>query len=467
LLIKNPKKTGQCQLFYHDIGDSLSREDKLNIIKDFGSIAGIEWNRIKPNASYDWINQRDSAFDRFISMGDKKDKTAKTIFDNYSRGIESTRDAWCYNFSQDNVSANMSRMIEFYNEQVKTYQDLTDKKPRLDKFIETDSKKISWSSSLKQHLKRANRFEYRNNALVSGLYRPFCKQWLYFDQYFNHRVGQMPRIFPNPTLQNLVICVTGIGAAKDFNAFISDTLPDIQLQANGQCFPLHTYEKPDDKGGLFSTSSSEYVKKDNIPDSIRAEFRKVYKNPKISKEDIFYYVYGILHSPEYKSRFAADLKKRLPRIPFAQDFKAFSQAGRDLAKWHLNYETIEPYPLSESTGELGFESKHPYQVQKMKFAGKAREPDKTTLIYNSNITLSGIPLSAYDYIVNGKSALEWIIERYQVTTDKASGIKNDPNDWAPDNPRYIIDLIKRIVRVSLETLKIVDKLPKLNEKVWQ
>ncbi len=467
LLIKNPKKTGQCQLFYHDIGDYLSREDKLNIIKDFGSIAGIEWNRIKPNATYDWVNQRNPTFEKFISLGDKKDATTKTVFELYSNGVKTNRDTWCYNFSHDAIIANMGKMIDFYNEQVEAYKELKSKKPSVDKFIDNDPNKISWSTKLKTELGKYTKYKLNSFNIVNSLYRPFCKQRLYYNENFNDRRGQMPRIFPNPTLQNLVIFLSGPGSGKDASVLIVDVLPDLNMQhSGGQGFPLHTYEKLEDKGGLFSTSS-EYVKKDNIPDTILAEFRKTYKNPKISKEDIFYYVYGILHSPEYKTRFAADLKKRLPRIPFAQDFKAFSQAGRDLAKWHLNYETIEPYPLSESTGELGFESKHPYQVQKMKFAGKAREPDKTTLIYNSNITLSGIPLSAYDYIVNGKSALEWIIERYQVTTDKASGIKNDPNDWAPDNPRYIIDLIKRIVRVSLETLKIVDKLPKLNEKVWQ
>ncbi|RKZ45893.1 MAG: hypothetical protein DRR08_33770 [Candidatus Parabeggiatoa sp. nov. 2] len=467
LLIKNPKKTGQCQLFYHDIGDYLSREDKLNIIKDFGSIAGIEWNRIKPNTTYDWVNQRNPTFEKFISLGDKKDATTKTVFELYSNGVKTNRDTWCYNFSHDAIIANMGKMIDFYNEQVEAYKELKSKKPSVDKFIDNDPNKISWSTKLKTELGKYTKYKLNSFNIVNSLYRPFCKQRLYYNENFNDRRGQMPRIFPNPTLQNLVIFLSGPGSGKDASVLIVDVLPDLNMQhSGGQGFPLHTYEKLEDKGGLFSTSS-EYVKKDNIPDTILAEFRKTYKNPKISKEDIFYYVYGILHSPEYKTRFAADLKKRLPRIPFAQDFKAFSQAGRDLAKWHLNYETIEPYPLSESTGELGFESKHPYQVQKMKFAGKAREPDKTTLIYNSNITLSGIPLSAYDYIVNGKSALEWIIERYQVTTDKASGIKNDPNDWAPDNPRYIIDLIKRIVRVSLETLKIVDKLPKLNEKVWQ
>jgi predicted helicase len=462
VLIKNPKKTGQCQLFYHDIGDYLSREDKLNIIKDFDSLAGIKWSRIKPNASYDWINQRDPAFDAFLALGNKENRTAKVVFTHYSQGILTSRDSWTYNFSRKSLAANMNRMIDFYNEQVKTYQELKGKKPRVEKFIETDSKKISWSGNLKKSIEQLTSYKYTKEALVTSLYRPFCKQWLYFNRRFNERVYQMPRIFPNSTQQNLVICVTGRGATKEFSALISEALPDLEMISKAQCFPLYTYEKLEDTGGLFSTSN-EYVKTDNIPDTILAEFRQTYNNPKLSKEDIFYYVYGILHSPEYRSRFKSDLKKMIPRIPFAQDFKAFSQAGRELAKWHLNYETIEPYPLSESTGELGFDSKPHYQVQKMRFAGKARQPNKTTIIYNNKITLSGIPLSAYDYKVNGKSAIEWIMERYQVTTDKKSGIKNDPNDWS-DDPRYIIDLVKRMVRVSLETMKIVGKLPKLNEK---
>jgi predicted helicase len=293
------------------------------------------------------------------------------------------------------------------------------------------------------------------------MYRPFCQQWLYFDRQFNERVYQIPKIFPNK-IENISISVSGIGAQKDFSALITNCIPDVHLEHNGQNFPLHTYEKPE-SNSLFS-NTNEYVKQDNIPNPILKEFRKIYKQPKISKEDIFYYIYGILHSPEYKTRFKADLKKMLPRIPYAKDFNAFSQAGRDLANWHLNYETIEPYPLQESTGDLTKEPKEFYRVQKMKFAGKAREPDKTTIIYNSNITLSGIPVEAYNYIVNGKSAIEWIMERYQVTIDKKSGIKNDPNDWS-DEPRYIVDLVKRIVRVSIETMKIVEGLPGLNEKI--
>jgi predicted helicase len=244
---------------------------------------------------------------------------------------------------------------------------------------------------------------------------------------------------------------------------ITDSIPNLHLHDTGQCFPLYTYEKQNNIGGLFEdVESDNYVKKDNISENTLQDFRKAY-DAKISKEDIFYYVYGILHSPEYKRRFESDLKKMLPRIPLAKDFWAFSKAGRELAHWHLHYESIEPYPLEEFFTRIVLNPKEDYQVQQMKFGRRGKEIDKTVIIYNSNITLSGIPLEAYDYIVNGKSALEWIMDRYQFTRDKDSQITNDPNDWS-DDPRYIIDLVKRIVRVSLETMKIVNALPALNER---
>ncbi|WP_292789305.1 type ISP restriction/modification enzyme [Nostoc sp. NMS7] len=200
-----------------------------------------------------------------------------------------------------------------------------------------------------------------------------------------------------------------------------------------------------------------------LPDTILTDFRKTYRDKTIAKEDIFYYVYGILHSPEYKRRFEADLKKMLPRIPYAQEFWAFSKAGRELASWHLNYETIEPYPLTEDNSGLLFLDNEDYRVEKMSFGRRPKVIDKTTIIYNSKITLFGIPLETYDYVVNGKSALEWIMESYQFTKDKDSQIAKDPNDWSED-PRYILDLVKRIVRVSLESMKIVTALPALNER---
>lgn len=205
-----------------------------------------------------------------------------------------------------------------------------------------------------------------------------------------------------------------------------------------------------------------YIRRDAISDWALAEYRRRYGDEAITKEDIFWYVYGILHSPEYKDRFASDLKKMVPRIPFAADFRAFSNAGRELGQWHLGYETVEPYPLSEDYSRLVMEAAD-WRVHKMVFGKRGGEKDKSVIVFNPHVTLRGIPLEAYDYVVSGKSALEWVMERYAVTIHKESGIRNDPNDWS-DDPRYIVDLVKRITRVSLETVRIVASLPPLNEQ---
>ncbi len=480
LLIKNPQKVGPCKLFYHDIGDYLSREEKLKIIAEFGSIKGISWDKLTPNASHDWINQRNEEFSRFMVMGDKKEETEKTIFEVYSGGVKTNRDTWAYNFSKEGLTQNMSQMIAFFNSQVAAYHNLPkEKRPEVDKFIDVDAKKISWTMEVKQDLARNKPGTFEKTHIVRSMYRPFCKQWLYFDRQFNNRVYQMPKFFPNEKLGNVVICISALGGTKESSALIVNVIPDLNMQHSGtQCFPLYTYE-PTEAKGLFAAPTGDYARKDNIPDAILAEFRKTY-GAKLTKEDIFYYVYGILHSPSYKTRFAADLKKMLPRIPLVKDFWAFSKAGRELAQWHLNYETIEPYSLQETIearaslnvrSDLGgledlrglkshtfHHDQTLYRVDKMTFAKTNKVLDKTTLIYNRHLTLSGIPLETYEYIVNGKSALDWIIERYQVTTDKDSGIKNDPNDWSED-PRYILDLVKRVVRVSVETVRIVKGLP--------
>lgn len=240
------------------------------------------------------------------------------------------------------------------------------------------------------------------------------------------------------------------------------SVPDLELISNSQCFPLYTYEKVEatPQGSLFeSNTSTGYRQKENINDAILKVFRDTYGDTQIGKEDIFYYVYGILHSPDYRQRYANDLKKMLPRIPYVEDFWGFSKAGRELAHWHLHYETIDPYPLTELAAPLTTDAKTFYRVEKMRFAKKGQQVDKTTIIYNRYVTLTGIPLQAYDYVVNGKPAIEWVMDHYQVTVDKDSQIRNDPNDWSAD-PRYIIDLLKRVVRVSVETLQIVQQLPK-------
>jgi predicted helicase len=456
LLIKNPAKTEKCQLFYHDIGDYLSREKKLKSIVDFKHIDGIAWQLLTPNDKQDWINQRDEGFANFVSLGDKKDKTEKTFFEVYSRGIATSRDAWAYNFGKQALSKNMSGMIAFFNSQTTAYQAIPkEQRPEVDKFIDFDATKISWSVNLKSDVERNKQATFEESHIVQSMYRPFCKQWLYFDRRFNERVYQMPKIFPNPQVENLVIFISALGGSKDSSALMTNVIPDLNMQhSGGQGFPLYFYEESH-AAGLFDAPTDRYTRRDALSDVMLKEYQKHYADPKISKTDIFYYIYGILHSPSYKSKYAADLKKMLPRIPFAQNFWQYSKAGKQLAHWHLNYETVQAYALEEiSSRPLNAAD---YRVQKMQYAKIGKTPDKSSLIYNANLTLTGIPPETYEYIVNGKSALDWIIERYQITTDKDSGIRNDPNHWS-DDPRYIVDLVNRIVTVSVESVKIVNTL---------
>jgi len=476
LMVKDPAHTGPCELHYHDIGDYLSREEKLAIIEGFGSIDGMSWQTLVPNAEGDWAEQRDPAFDAFTQLGNKDDTAANTIFSTYSLGVGTNRDAWVYNFSNEAVAGNMKRMTDFYNGEVERYASACktmkkDQWPKLEDYVSADPKKISWSSSLLPNVGRGRVAVFDAAKLVQTAYRPYSKQWLYFDGMMNHRVGQWPVLLPTHHHQNLVISAAGIGASKAFSALATKTLPDLEMISKGQCFPLYWYEKPGDKrkptGDMFATDGTPdadgYIRRDAITDWALSTFRDHYADPAIVKEDIFWYVYGILHSPEYKRRFATDLKRMLPRIPFAENFRAFCDAGRALGTWHLGYESVEPYPVIEENTRLVMEPGD-YRVNKMTFGKKEGKPDKTVIAYNDHLTLRGIPMETYDYIVNGKPAIEWIMERYAQTTDRDSGIKNDPNAWSADH-RYIVDLIKRIVRVSIESVKIVSGLPGLNESV--
>jgi predicted helicase len=472
VLVKNPEHSGSPKLMYCDIGDYLSREDKLRILREARNIANVSWQRIVPNNEGDWINQRDPAFDKFMPMGSKGNEAGVRIFSTYSMGVATNRDAWVYSFSKQTVARHVKSMVAFCNEQVAKYERVSEKSKKSDipveEVIDTDPKRISWTRALKADVKKGKRQQFRSERIVPALYRPFCKQWLYFDRSLNEMVLKMPTIFPGENIRNLAICVVSPGARQPFSALMTDTLPDLHLAPDGvQCFPLWYYTERDaTTKDLFSSDSTGLVQQSAISDAALAEFRARY-DKKVTEEDIFYYVYGVLHSNEYKTRFGADLKKVLPRIPFAKDFWGFSKAGRELASLHVNYEKVTPFKLKESSDVLLMNPDADFKVTKMAFArGADKKPDKTAIVINSNITVSGIPLVAYDYVVNGKSAIEWVMERYQVTRDSDSGIVNDPNEWA-DNARYIIDLLKRVVAVSVATVAIVDALPLIREQETQ
>ncbi|SXW33705.1 type ISP restriction/modification enzyme [Klebsiella pneumoniae] len=456
ILVKNPAATQSGQIYFHDIGDYLTREEKLEKISDFGSIDGIEkthgWQKITPDAYNDWLNQRDDSFYDFIEIGNKKDKSSNVIFDLYSSGVKTNRDAWCYNFSKTKLKNNMYDMICFYNEQVEC-------KKRNPSFNEdSDPTKISWNRGLLNDFRKIKYHNFQDDRLYVSLYRPFTKEYLYFDRSMNDMVYKITELFPSADSGNLIISLTGLGASKDFSCIITNSTPDVQLHANGQCFPLYTYSE---------LSDGSYNKKYSITKNGLEFLKWNFPSANISEEDIFYFTYGILHSEEYRSRYADNLSKELPRIPRVkkvEDFWSFSKAGRDLAELHLNYETVEPYKADIDTGSLSYSQlgKEDFYVEKMKFAKKG---EKDTVIYNNKIRIKKIPIEAYDYIVNGKSALEWVMERQGVSTHKDSGIVNDANDWAIEtmnNPRYPLELFLRVITVSLKTQKIVNSLPKLD-----
>jgi predicted helicase len=467
LLVKNSgKKIKQAVIHYHEISDYLNREEKLDTIKKLVSILNhkMKLDILNPNEHGDWINHRNNIFETFISIGDKDSNSPDVYFNSiYSRGLSSARDAWCYNSSNSLVVNNIKRFIDFYNKQrqsffkqKKTFPDL-----KVEDFVTYDSAKITWNRGLKNDFEKNKEIVFEETALYISCYRPFNKQCLYFSRSLNDMVYQLPKLFPSKDYQNYLICVSGIGGSKDHSTIITNLVPDLNcLDSGTQCFPLYYYEENNNQQkSLFDAANNdEYIRRDGVSDFILDRAKKQYDN-KVTKEDIFYYVYGILHSPVYRISFANDLKKMLPRIPLVddpKDFWKFSKAGRELAELHINYETVAPYKGVKVTGaESNF-----YKVEKMRFPKKDQ---KDTIIYNSKIIIENIPDKACEYIVNGKSAIEWIMERYQITVHKESGIKNDPNDWADEvgNPSYILDLLLSIINVSVQTVDIVNSLPEL------
>jgi predicted helicase len=456
-------------IHYHDIGDYLNREEKLALIKKFKDIDSIEWQILQPNEHADWISQRNEGFESFVTLGDKDDKNNKATFfvPFYGRGLATSRDAWCYNSNKNLVVQNINTTINFYNEQVDGYieKKIISKDLKVDDFITIDSTKITWDRSQKEDLAKYKKYTFDSKSIYKSLYRPFYKQFVYFNRQLNNCVYKLPSSFPLSNTNNLLICVPGAGDNKDFSVLITNLVPDLGIMAGSQCFPLYYYEEVAIQNpNLFEGGKThELVRRDGVSNFILDLAQKVYGNS-VSKEDIFYYVYGALHSESYRGKYANDLKKMLPRLPLVEeskDFWAFSKAGRKLAALHLNYETGEFAKEVITVFSPG--NTVNYQVEKMRFGKKESITDKSVIHYNSQITIENIPLSAYNYVVNGKSAVEWIMERYQITVHKESGIRNNPNDWAVEvgNEKYIYELLLRVIRLSVETVEIVRGLPVL------
>ena len=485
MLVKNPASPEHGIIRYRDIGDCLTREEKLRILTECVG-TDPKWVVLQPDAHGDWLEKRDDSFSLFAPMG-VQDGTRKLdcgMFSTWSQGVKTNRDAWCYNYRAATVRASMRRTVQTYLSERERWREAGRPKD-VKAFLTKDETRIKWTRELYADVPRDKSAEYHEDRLRLSLYRPFCKQWLYMDSQFNNCVYLQPRLFPYEGAENLEICVTGPGN-NGFSCMMADMVPCLDMQQKSQCFPLYWYEEvtPEPTGGLeelapaqatlfgseqptlgeaAADESARWVRHDAVTDTALAVFQEAYPDEEVTKREIFFYVYGVLHSPEYRERFANNLRKELPRITLARDFGSFCRAGHRLATLHLGYESVPAWGGLVEDGD----PKSPGRTEKMTW-GKAKDEDGkavkdyTVLHVAEHMTIRNIPERCQKYVVNGKSALGWLVDRYQVKTDPKSGIVNDPNDYSR-KPRYIVGLVESIVRVSMETLDIVESLPPLDE----
>ncbi len=438
-------------IHYYDIGDYLKREEKLNRLANFLNLDAIPFETIIPNAKGDWINQRDDAFDKLIPLKRDKKRQNPSVFDTNSLGVVSGRDPWVYNFSPNILTQSVQTCIDTYNADLKRFNarfreafkqrtksvksaDLY--KQLNDKEITTDKTKIAWTDGLKNHLiKNKNLQESHEERIRLAMYRPFNKQWLYWDKDWIHRQREFSKIFPNKDAQNVVINTSSM-ASRNFSCLIANEITDFQTMANTQAYPLYCY---DDLGNRHDAISGYAL---NL-------FRRHYKDNSIVEEEIFYYIYAILHHKGYLEKYKNSLKKEAPRIALSEDFKELSVLGKELGELHLNYESGEMHASVEYKTLMNAEEKGYYDVEAMRKKGDR-------IVYNQNIIITKIPKKAFEYVVNGKSAIDWVIERYQKTMDKESLIENNPNDYA--GGKYVFELLCRVIKLSEKSVDLIEKI---------
>lgn len=489
LLVKNPSAVEHGAIYFRDIGEYLTREEKLDTVATLGSVAGVQamggWSKITPDGHGDWLKQRDDSFGRHIPMVDGKG-SEPAVFELSSPGVQTNRDAWVFNSSKRQLETQIESFAAFFNREIDRVQPaLRERKTAtgaideqfVDDLVDNDPSRIKWTSGLKRRLVNGERLRVDPSKLVPSLYRAFSKDWLYAAPEVIHRPGRMLRAFPGGTIANRAIGVSGIGSRPAFSCIMTSAVPALDVMEKSQWFPLQihdAHEAPLDEDGqepgdLFAKKGAGVTgpvaaptRRDGITDAGLAHFQSAYPGEEITKEDLFYYVYGVLHSPDYRERYADNLGKELPRIPrvkTAADFWAFSTAGRALGELHVGYERVPEFAAKIESPAKPTPAQ--YRVEKMRF-GKGK--DRATIHYNEAITVSGIPLEAYEYVVNGKPAIEWVMERQSVTTDKASGIVKDANAWATETmgaARYPLSLLLRVITVSLETMSVIRGLPPL------
>ena len=433
ILVKDGSNTHE--LHYYDIGDYLSQKEKLAIISGFGDVSQLDWQEIIPDENNDWLNQRDPNYQRYDSLAGEE----KAVFLQNIIGVSTNRDSWLYGFSEQDTLANSKRLIENYNFEVVRLSDLSiDEKKN---YLNRKDDFIKWSAKLEDSILKSKKIQFDKNNIVQSLYRPFTKKYLYYGNDVVERPGQWYKKFGK---DNLVIMTTGRGVSRDFSPLVTNLIPNMDSLEKSQSFMR--FDNEVDETSLFQNN-----------DNMNQEFADKLG---LNLDDTFAYVYGLLNSKEYQEKYANDLKKDLARIPIVKNKERYVEVGRALMDLHLNYEEVPVYDGVEITPLVN----PSYKVTKMRFAKKRDENGKSvndlsTIIFNSDITISNIPEKAYEYVVNGRSAIEWIMDQYQVKTDKKSGITDNPNDYS-DDEKYIFNLLLRIINVSVQTVDLVNSLPK-------
>ncbi|NEQ98407.1 MAG: helicase [Cyanothece sp. SIO2G6] len=437
----------KARIYYARMDEFWRKEEKLRHLEKLEHLRNVDWQEIKPNQKHTWLTDGlEDDFTNFIQIGDKRYKSlsielVRSIFHIFSHGNDSGRDDWVYNFRKQDVIHNSQKFAEVYNSEVERWH-RSPKDISLDNFLISDETKIKWTRNAKRDLRIGHQIEFCESSVRQCLYRPFILKFLFTGKIFNKEIALFPSIFPIPETEkeNQVICLPGIGNRKTFGVFISRLILSLDFAfEKAQCFPFYTY---DENGSN---------RKENITDWALAQFQSHYQDPSITKWDIFHYAYAVLHHPHYRTRYAANLKREFPRIPFAPDFRPFATVGQYLADIHVHYEDQPEYRLKhQENKDLPID----WRVEKMRLS-----KDKTQLKYNDFLTLTGIPPEVFEYRLGNRSALDWVINQYRIKTDKRSGITNDPNRL--DDEQYIVRLIKKVITVSLETVKIVNGLPDL------
>lgn len=434
------------KIYYSRVDEFWRKGEKHAYLEEKQHVGNIEWQQLQPDAKHNWLTEgMQSEFDSFVLIGSKEAKSAKDesiecVFKVFSNGNDSGRDDWVYSFDRAELLKRMKVFADTYNSELDRWH-RSSKSEDLDTFVISDDKRIKWTRNAKRDLKMGRYAVFSPDKVVHALYRPFTSQYLYSGKIFNKEVALLPRIIPYAAIEaeNRMICV-GIYGRKSFALLMTNFNPNLNLYGDPhQAFPFYIY----DEDGTN--------RRENITDWAVEKFREHYRDSSITKWDIFHYVYALLHHPVYRERYAANLKRELPRIPFAPDFRAFADAGARLSEIHVHYEQQPEYPL-ERIEQEGVPLN--WRVEKMKL-GK----DKGSLVYNEFLTLNGLPQEAFEYRLGNRSALEWVIDQYQVSTERRSGITNDPN--RADNPQYILRLVGQVITASIETVKIMRSLPGL------